>query len=262
MILILFSFIFQIIYAINLKKFKPKKIGEPFDNNTLIEKMSDLALKKLYYNLPSFNETSCRITAKFILMSIGGIENDEEMKKLNLSKNNLTLNLYNIKVLLNKNYIVQIEIRRNHHFIIFRKNSKELYLLQSFQDLYTLKDWMSNKKIMKPYLTIDDFFEKMKIIYNPNSSKEKIDKNIVDLFMPNFFIDDKEKINKLIHWFHVTKNKLVNVYYTPFNFEQNQKSKKFKKYFKIVNNNYDIKTDHYFNNNLYVHQLLKILKKK
>ena len=241
--LIIFSLTFIISYNLKLKKFSPK-IGIPIDNNKISETMSDLALKKLYYNLIAFNETSCRITAKFILLTIGGIENLNETKTLNLT-NDYKTDLNNIRNLINKNYIIQIELRLNHHFIIFKKNSKELYLLHSFQDLFTLRDWMSNEKIMKPYLTIDDFINKMEIILNPNSTKKEINKNLIKLLMPPFFISDSKKIKQLINWFRLSDIKIVNVNYTPFDFKQNKIWYNFVNDFYNVDKNYDIKTDKY-----------------
>ena len=241
--LIILSLTFIISYNLKLKKFSPK-IGTPIDNNKISETMSDLALKKLYYNLIAFNETSCRITAKFILLTIGGIENLNETKTLNLT-NDYKTDLNNIRNLIDKNYIIQIELRLNHHFIIFKKNSKELYLLHSFQDLFTLRDWMSNEKIMKPYLTIDDFINKMEIILNPNSKKKEIYINLIKLLMPTFFISDSKKIKQLINWFRLSDIKIVNVNYTPFDFKENKIWYNFVNDFYNVDKNYDIKTDNF-----------------
>ena len=107
-----------------MKKIIPLEIGTKLDENEISETLSSLALKRLYHRLEIFNQTSCAMTAKFILLSITGIHNYNNQTYLNLT-NNITENLLNIKNKINQNYVLQIEISPNHHFIIFK--SRYLY---------------------------------------------------------------------------------------------------------------------------------------
>ena len=156
-ICLIIIFTFSLIKTIKIKN----KISLKKNEDEIIEKLSSEAIKIINSHLSIYNETSCLISSKLILTSICGIEKQEDLKKLNLT-NNDNENLEEIRKLINNNYVVEIELMPDHHFIIFRKNRKELYLLNSFQNIFSLKDWMNNNLIMKPYLTIDNFFSNFK----------------------------------------------------------------------------------------------------
>ncbi len=209
-------------------KFVPLAEGTPISEDEISETLSSLALRRIYNRTSNINFTSCALTAKYILLSVGGIEKKEELPELNLTKNN-TENLNNIKKLLNQNYIIHIEFNPNHHIIIFKKNNKDLYILQGFQDVYSIKDWMNDKEVMKPYMTINEFFNKLKLLIDESNTKEERDKMILDLFLPKIFSDDFNDISKILSWFLNYEVSIVNVNYVPFNFKQNQNSTDFKK---------------------------------
>ena len=246
LITILFLLLFQISKSIriNKKKFKPLTIGQTLSNDEISEKLSDLAISKLYERLDVFTSTSCRCTAKFILLAIGGIRVYDSLKTLNLT-HNTTQDLKAIREKLDENYIIQFEIRNNHHFIVFKKNSERLYLLQSFQGTYNLRDWMNSSKIMEPYLTIDEFFDTLYKLFEPKSLTEMNDA-IVKLFYPPEFGNDEKKRKSVIKWFYIGFQfsvKLINVNYTPYNFKQNQSNSVFKWLYYDRANYYDISMD-------------------
>ena len=230
----LFLTIITIKTSITLKmNLKQVELSSEITEDEISETLSSLALRRIYNRTSNINFTSCALTAKYILLSVGGIEKKEELPELNLTKNN-TENLNNIKNLLNQNYIIHIEFNPNHHIIIFKKNNKDLYILQGFQDVYSIKDWMNDKEVMKPYMTINEFFNKLKLLIDESNTKEERDKMILDLFLPKIFSDDFNDISKILSWFLNYEVSIVNVNYVPFNFKQNQNSTDFKKLWKKV----------------------------
>ena len=230
--------IFLISTTITLK-FNPKTVGTKLDNNTISETLSDLALKRLYHRLKYFNETSCKKTATFVMLSIGGVTGEDSLKTLTLSKKNITFNMKNIRILLNRNNIVQIELSKNHHFVIFKKNYKDLYLIHSFENVINIRDWMNDENIMKPYLTFDDFFNNFEKLFVYKNKKEK-ENAILNLFYPNVYGKyNEEDKNKILNWFK-DEIKLINVYYVPFTFNQNQNNKDFINFYNEVFNSYNI----------------------
>ena len=162
------------------------------NEDEIIEKLSSEAIKIINSHLSIYNETSCLISSKLILTSICGIEKQEDLKKVNLT-NNDNENLEEIRKLINNNYVVEIELMPDHHFIILRKNRKELYLLNSFQNIFSLKDWMNNNLIMKPYLTIDNFFSNFKALINQFSEKKKEKMQLLIYFYRIFLVKIKRK---------------------------------------------------------------------
>lgn len=164
--------------------------------NEISENLSSLALKKILSHLTIYNETSCLVSSKLILTSICGIEKQEDLKELNLT-NNDNENLKNIRNLINNNKVIEIELMPNHHFVIFRKNSKELYLLNSFQNIFSLEEWMNNNLIMKPFLTIEKFFSIFKRLIDQMGSLNDREKAIIDLFLPKIFSKNKKKLKIL-----------------------------------------------------------------
>ena len=231
-ICLIIIFTFSLIKTIKIKK----KISLKKNEDEIAEKLSSEAIKIINSHLSIYNETSCLISSKLILTSICGIEKQEDLKKLNLT-NNDNENLEEIRKLINNNYVVEIELMPDHHFIILRKNRKELYLLNSFQNIFSLKDWMNNNLIMKPYLTIDNFFSNFKTLINQFSEKKKRESAIINLFLPNIFSKDKKKIKNIKKWFDDFPIFISSVKYASYNFKDNKNLTEFKKIFE----NADIK---------------------
>jgi hypothetical protein len=176
---------------------------------------------------------------------VGGIEKKKDLPELKLTKND-TENLINIKNLLNKNYIIQIEFLPNHHMIIFKKNNKDLYILQGFQDIYTLNDWMADKEVMKPYMSIKDFFDKVELLINDNNTKLERDKMLIDLFLPEIFSNKAEDIDKVLNWFLNYRVSIANVNYAAYNFKENQNSTDFHKLWHEVDSHYILSDEQFF----------------
>ena len=230
----------------NQKKFTPVEVGKEINHDLISEALSSTALHVIYSRASSLNETSCRMTAQMILLAICGIRDMEEISVLNLTNNNKE-NLNNIRNKLMKNYVIEIELRTNHHFIILKKNREELYLLQGFQDIFNLTDWISDKDIMKPYLKIDEFFDKMEFVLNTNNNYTQKIETITDLLFPKIFSKNKKKKNKIKNWFRGNNIKLVAVDYCSYNFEETEKNHQFDNVLDAVFDTYDLRTWKRFN---------------
>ena len=226
-------------------KFIPLAEGTPISEDEISETLSSLALKRIYNRLPQIHFSSCALSAKFILLTVGGIEKKKDLPELKLTKNN-TEDLNNIKQLLNKNYLIQIEFLPNHHMIIFKKNNKDLYILQGFQDIYTLNDWMADKEVMKPYMSIKDFFDKVELLINDNNTKLERDKMLIDLFLPEIFSNKAEDIDKVLNWFLNYRVSIANVNYAAYNFKENQNSTDFHKLWHEVDSHYILSDEQFF----------------
>lgn len=184
-------------------------------------------------------DTSCKVAAKFILLAICDIKNKEQLPILKLT-HDYKKDLQAIKDKLIDGYVLQIEIKSNHHFVIFKKNNSEMYLLQAFQDRFRLIEWLNNKEIMKPYLTIDEFFRRMKTMLNPNISRQVFEQTIIELFLPPIFTTDKKLIKRTLSYFNNNHAKLIKVNYALFNFSNKYKGKAFDKLFNYVDKHYRI----------------------
>ena len=77
---------------------------------------------------------------------------------------------------------------------------------------------MGNSKIMKPFLTIDEFFDKMSIMLNPDTPIRVVEDMILDLFLPEEFTEDQKLIDSMLDYFGGNPVTLVNVNYAKFNF--------------------------------------------
>ena len=205
--------------------------------NEISENLSSLALKKILSHLTIYNETSCLVSSKLILTSICGIEKQEDLKELNLT-NNDNENLKNIRNLINNNKVIEIELMPNHHFVIFRKNSKELYLLNSFQNIFSLEEWMNNNLIMKPFLTIEKFFSIFKRLIDQMGSLNDREKAIIDLFLPKIFSKNKKKIKDIKKWFKGYPIFINSVKYADYNFKEEENLNDFKNIFYKADINY------------------------
>ena len=205
--------------------------------NEISENLSSLALKKILSHLSIYNETSCLVSSKLILSSICGIEKQEDLKELNLT-NNDNENLKNIRNLINNNKVVEIKLLPDHHFIIFRKNSKELYLLNSFQNIFSLEEWMNNNLIMKPFLTIEKFFSIFKRLIDQMGSLNDREKAIIDLFLPKIFSKNKKKIKDIKKWFKGYPIFINSVKYADYNFKEEENLNDFKNIFYKADINY------------------------
>jgi len=219
------------------KKFIPLPYNKELSQDEISETLSDLALKRLYSRLSIFNNTSCKITAKFVLLAISGIDEKNDLPNITVTGTN-EYDLFQIYDKLMKNFVIQIEIRANHHFVIFKKNSKELYLLHGFQNLITINEWMNNTKIMKPYLTIEEFFDKFSRMLNLDTPKEEREQLILDIFLPDFFTKNQSRIDGMLEWFGGRPVTLININYVPYQFSENQNLKDFKNRFNIVDYSY------------------------
>ena len=205
--------------------------------NEISENLSSLALKKILSHLTIYNETSCLVSSKLILTSICGIEKQEDLKELNLT-NNDNENLKNIRNLINNNKVIEIELMPNHHFVIFRKNSKELYLLNSFQNIFSLEEWMNNNLIMKPFLTIEKFFSIFKRLIDQMGSLNDREKAIIDLFLPKIFSKNKKKIKDIKKWFKGYPIFINSVKFADYNFKEEENLNDFKNIFYKADINY------------------------
>jgi hypothetical protein len=240
-IIFVLLFFIPIFISLRLKKltnkFKPIPYNQELSQDEISETLSDLALKRLYSRLSVFNNTSCKITAKFVLLAISGIEEKADLPNITLTGMN-EYDLFQIHEKLMNNYVIQIEIRANHHFVIFKKNSKEMYLLHGFQDLITINEWMNNTEIMKPYLTIEEFFDKFSRMLNFDTPKEEREQLILDIFLPSFFTKNQTRIDGMLKWFGGRPVTLININYVPYQFNENQNLKDFKTRFDIVDYTY------------------------
>ena len=199
--------------------------------------IAEQAIQRIKDRLFALRDTSCKVAAKFILLAICNVTEKEQLSVLPLS--GITeLDLRKIKEKVNEGYVVQIEIKANHHFIIFKKNDKDLYLLQAFQDRFMLKDWMGNSKIMKPFLTIDEFFDKMRIMLNPDTPIRVVEDMILDLFLPEEFTEDQKLIDSMLDYFGGNPVTLVNVSYAKFNFGIKYDDMRFRQLFHKVDYSY------------------------
>lgn len=195
------------------------------------------AIQRIKDRLFALRDTSCKVAAKFMLLAICNVTKKEQLSVLPLT-GIIELDLRKIREKVNEGYVLQIEIKANHHFIIFKKNDKDLYLLQAFQDRFMLKDWMSNPKIMKPYLTIDEFFDKMRIMLNPDTPIKEVEKMILDLFLPKEFTEDQKLIDSMLEYFGGNPVTLVNVNYARFNFGIKFNDMRFRELFHKVDYSY------------------------
>lgn len=171
------------------------------------------------------DDTSCKVASKFMLLTLANIKQKREMAKYKLT-NDLKLDLLAIKKLLKEGYILHMEVKTNHHFIIFLKNEKDLYLLHAFQDRWKLIDWLSHKEVINTYLTIDDFIANMFIMLNKQSQRDKVNQAILNLFLPSFFNTNPKDIRSLLKYFK-GDIKLVNVNYASFDFSIKNKGEQF-----------------------------------
>lgn len=191
-------------------------------NQTKTNKAIHRILERIY----SLNDdTSCKVASKFMLLTLGNIKHKREMDKY-LPTGELTKDLSVIRQLLIDGNLLHIEIHANHHFIVFLKNEKQIYLLHAFQDRWKLIDWISNKEVIDTYLTLDDFIHNMSIILNKKSNKSKKNKSILTLFFPPFFNANPFDIQNLLKYFS-GKIILINVNYVPFDFSIKLKGEKF-----------------------------------
>ena len=241
-------YLLSLIKSLTLKKKKNLKTNYLNFNSTeeFAEINSELAIKRIKELVPKLNDTSCKVSAKFILLAISSVYSKKDLPVLKLKRGDLNGNLEKIREKINQNYILQIETRANHHFVVFRKNNEELYLLQSFKFLFILKEWINDEDIIKPYLTIDEFIDNFRIMLDFNSTKNERDNAIIKLFLPPLFTNNQVIKFKLIRWFYGNHVKLYNVNYVTYNFSNIENPNTFIKVFEKVNATYDI-AEHYYN---------------
>ena len=93
-----------------------------FSANTT-EYLAEKAIERIKSRVQYLTDTSCKVAAKFMLLAICDIKDKKQLPVLPLS-GIFELDLLRIREKLEEGYVLQIEIRANHHFIIFKKNEK------------------------------------------------------------------------------------------------------------------------------------------
>ena len=167
----------------------------------------------------------------------GNVKSDSDRNHLVLTHNN-EIDFINMKDLLKRGYILQVEIKTNHHFILFQKNNDEYYFLQAFYKFYQLKDWLSYDEITT--IKIDNFYDNMRIITNESYDKETRHQKILEMFYPpqiNKGNQDKKK--EFINYFDYNPCvTIINVDYVKYNFHIKNKGKIFDMAFREVDSHF------------------------
>ena len=73
--------------------------------NNKTEKFPYYAISRIIKRMSTFNNTSCKVSAQYILYTIAGIDEKEDLNFLELT-NNTNKDLQNIKDKINKNHII------------------------------------------------------------------------------------------------------------------------------------------------------------
>jgi hypothetical protein len=226
---VLVLYLSQPIYTMHLK---PKqKLNEIYEHN------SSIGIRRIVNRIENLHEdTSCKVAAKFMLLTLANVKSDKDRLHMSLTHNN-EIDILNMIELLRKGYVLQVEIKTNHHFVIFQKNEKELYLLQAFYSFYQLKEWMSYPKMI---MRIDEFFDKFRIILSNNVDINQKDRYILDLFYPDYINKgNKILIQKMLDYFHLNPTvDLINVDYVKYNFNVKQIGYEFDQFFKYVDTHF------------------------
>lgn len=216
---ILFLLAVQFSLTLNLHLLKKKNFSYAHNTN--------IAMKRIKNKLHALqDDTSCKVAAKFVLLTISNIRTEEDRTSLDLV-DNVDTNIKKIKELLRKGYVIQIEIKTNHHFVLMQKNRDEMYLLQAFYKFYRLKDWLSHDELVT--VNIDKFFDMLSFVMNPNNDLETRNKVILDLFYPiQLSHGNQEKIQEMLRYFnHNPCVTFVHVDYVPYDFSIKEKGRKF-----------------------------------
>ena len=216
---ILFLLIVQFSLTLNLHLLKKKNFSYAHKSN--------IAMKRIKNRLHALkDDTSCKVAAKFVLLTISDIRAEEDRTSLALV-DDVDTNIKKIKELLKEGYVIQIEIKTNHHFVLIQKNPDEMYLLQAFYKFYRLKDWLSHDELVT--VNIDKFFDMLKFVMNPNNDLEKRNKVILDLFYPfQLSQGNQEKIDEMLKYFnHNPCVTFVHVDYVNYDFSVKEKGRKF-----------------------------------
>lgn len=236
-VLFLLCILFSIIsftLSLKLKLLKKKIILKPSLSDVKIpelftddsEELSKAAIERIKKRVDVLlSVDSCKPSAKYILYAAGGVDGFEDLKELKLT-NNTEDDLENIEDLLEDNKIIEIEVFRNHHFVIFKKNDDYLYLLQGFYQIYNLSEWLNNEEVMRPHWKIDDFFDAMTELLNSQTQENRMMEILRELFCPSYLITNQTKIEIFENWFKpwlpVTLRK---VKYVNYNFTKKLSSK-------------------------------------
>lgn len=199
---------------------------------------SQLAIKRIKERVKYLrDDTSCKVAAKFILFTLGNVKSDSDRNHLVLTHNN-EIDFINMKDLLKRGYILQVEIKTNHHFILFQKNNDEYYFLQAFYTFYQLKDWLSYDEITT--IKIDNFYDNMRIITNESYDKETRHQKILEMFYPpQINKGNQDKIKEFINYFDYNPCvTIINVDYVKYNFHIKNKGKIFDMAFREVDSHF------------------------
>lgn len=214
------------------------QVEDPLKVTQDSEKLSEAAITRLIDRLEAIESTSCKVTAKWILLTLAGVEEKDDLDTLTLSGNRED-DLKNMRNLLDDNYLLQVEIKPNHHFILFKKNKEQLYLLQGFQDIFTVKQWMANRKVMEPVYTFDKFFSDFDKMLDPDTPIGEVMELLAEVFLPSFFTNRVDYQKKFINWFlYRMPVELVNVNYVKYNFSENQNDKDFLEKWRYVDSHF------------------------
>lgn len=98
------------------------------------EEEAEKAINRIKNTISYLTDTSCKVAAKFILLSITNTRVFKALPEIHLT-GTLEYDLKRMEEKLNLGYILQVEIKANHHFILFRKNKKDLYKLSKIVSL-------------------------------------------------------------------------------------------------------------------------------
>ena len=181
--------------AISLVEKESSNISNELEKITSCYKSMVFTLHLLYDGITPISSLSLKKTVKTGLLACIGCGKKEIVP---LSYDEIQIKL--ISVLDEKEKkLIAFEISPNHHFVIMKFESDKIAIFQSYQDVYSLNDWMKfykNDKILK----ISDFFIHFKNLFDKDDQiKEatKID-SLKKLFMPIDFKNEEssEKILK------------------------------------------------------------------
>lgn len=227
-------------YSAFLKKMEES--GEISKNREekYFKRNSSKALQLIKKGIDALLGTSCKVAAKYILYTIGNIEKEEDRHYLKITNDTKT-DLDNMKELLKDGYILQVEVLPNHHFVLFLEDGKNLYLMQAFQDIFKLKDWVQDDISSLP-MSVDEFFDLFKQALDENNDDMKFRTALLQLFLPHSMWNDDEKVMGLFNWFRWRNYlSIVKVDYVKYDFENSpDKDKHFNQDFHEVDHNFII----------------------
>ncbi|MCQ2816407.1 MAG: hypothetical protein MJ252_03985 [archaeon] len=201
-----------------IKKLQEKGEISKHKSQEYLQKNSDKSIELLKEGLPALSGTSCKVAAKYVLFTLGDIQKESDRHYLNLTDNTQE-NLENMEELLKDGYILQIEVKPNHHFVIFLENGENLYLMQAFQDIFRLKDWIYDEVSSLP-MDLKEFMKLFKGALDPTNDEDTFHSYLLQLFLPHSMWEDFDKVNGLFNWFGSRRYlTIVKVDYVKYDFK-------------------------------------------